>query len=103
MGANGTGGNGNPGSLSFWGERGDSPGDRAWKAWRRDLEALIAFLAERRAENAADEARLVEMKAAADAKVAEAEAEVARCEAEVERLEMDRNARDWRRNGGGLQ
>jgi hypothetical protein len=103
MGTNGTGGNGNPEALSFWGERGDSPGDRAWKAWRRDLEALIAFLAERREKSAADEARLVEMKAAADRQAVEAEAEVARCEAEVERLEMDAGVRAWRAKGNYLQ
>jgi hypothetical protein len=97
------GGDGNPDALSFWGERGDSPGGLAWKAWKKSLAELRAGLDAWRAESAADTARLVVRKAEADAKVAEAEAEVARCKAEVERLEMDRNARDWRRNGGGPQ
>src|ERR1700722_2321851 len=73
-------GDGNPGALSFWAERGDSAGDRAWRAWRRDLGALIGFLDERRAASAADEARLVAMKAEADTQVAEAEARVAEAE-----------------------
>jgi hypothetical protein len=80
----GNGGNGNPEALSFSGERGDSPGDLAWRAWRRSLEELSAFLAERSAKSAADEARLVARKAEAQARVAEAEAETARLEVEAE-------------------
>jgi hypothetical protein len=88
MGTNGTGGdgtsgNGNPEALSFQGKRGDSPGDLAWKAWRRSLEELSAFLANRQAESAADQARLVAWKAEAEARVAEAKAETARLEVEA--------------------
>jgi len=90
-------------ALAFWGERADSPGDLAWKAWRRSLEELSAFLANCRAESAADEARLVEMKAAADRQAVEAEAESARLQAEIERLEMDAGVRAWRAKGNYLQ
>jgi phage gp46-like protein len=71
-------------ALAFWAERSESAGDRAWRKWRRDLEKLIAFLAERSAASAVDEARLVAMKAAANAQVAEAEAEAARLQVAVE-------------------
>jgi hypothetical protein len=75
-------GNRTPKALAFWDERG-SAADRAWDKWRRDLDALIALLDAHRAESAADEERLVKMKAEASATHAAAEAEVARLEVEA--------------------
>lgn len=56
-------------------------GDRAWLTWRRNLEALIADIAEIRAERAA-------LDKASEARVAEAEAGLVKAraaEAELER------------------
>jgi len=76
--------NGNPNALAFWEAYADTPGNRAWRAWRRNLEDVSESLALYRAESAASDARLLALKADADARVVEAEAETARLEAAVE-------------------
>jgi hypothetical protein len=90
-------------ALMFWSERGESAGDRAWRAWRHDLEALIAILDAHRARSAEDTARLVAMKAEAEARVAFHEAETARLGAVAELADAAFEKRIHELRGGRLQ
>jgi hypothetical protein len=76
--------NRNAEALAFWGQRGESAADRAWKAWRRQLEEVSASLARFRARSAADTRLLEKQKAYAEARLAEAEAKAARLAVEAE-------------------